>query len=179
MKTVLKLVLASLLFGGSVANAALVNFSLEGTVDLADSGNVFGLSSGNTVFASGTFDDSVLPGTGEVTIALDAVGNSLLLEIGTQTFTEMDDSYYGTGFPNLVFTDGIFTSLNFIGQVEAFGFFDSNLGFFEGEDDAFNLITGYWNTSSFTVTPVPVPAAVWLFGSGLLGLVGVARRKTA
>ena len=24
---------------------------------------------------------------------------------------------------------------------------------------------------------VPVPAAVWLFGSGLLGLVGMARRK--
>lgn len=29
----------------------------------------------------------------------------------------------------------------------------------------------------FDVTPVPVPAAVWLFGSGLLGLVAVARRK--
>ena len=27
--------------------------------------------------------------------------------------------------------------------------------------------------------PVPVPAAVWLFGSGLLGLVGVARSKKA
>jgi len=26
-------------------------------------------------------------------------------------------------------------------------------------------------------TVVPVPAAVWLFGSGLLGLVGIARRK--
>jgi len=26
-------------------------------------------------------------------------------------------------------------------------------------------------------TAVPVPAAVWLFGSGLLGLVGVARRR--
>ena len=26
-------------------------------------------------------------------------------------------------------------------------------------------------------TVVPVPAAVWLFGSGLLGLIGVARRK--
>lgn len=26
-------------------------------------------------------------------------------------------------------------------------------------------------------SPVPVPAAVWLFGSGLLGMVGVARRK--
>lgn len=28
-----------------------------------------------------------------------------------------------------------------------------------------------------TVSAVPVPAAVWLFGSGLLGLLGVARRR--
>lgn len=28
-----------------------------------------------------------------------------------------------------------------------------------------------------TVAVVPVPAAVWLFGSGLLGLVGIARRR--
>jgi len=27
------------------------------------------------------------------------------------------------------------------------------------------------------VAAVPIPAAVWLFGSGLLGLIGVARRK--
>ena len=32
-------------------------------------------------------------------------------------------------------------------------------------------------THEMTVNPVPVPAAVWLFGSGLLGLMGVARRK--
>ena len=30
-----------------------------------------------------------------------------------------------------------------------------------------------------TVNAVPVPAAVWLFGSGLLGLVGIARRRKA
>jgi len=30
-----------------------------------------------------------------------------------------------------------------------------------------------------TATPVPVPAAVWLFGSGLIGLAGVARRRKA
>lgn len=28
------------------------------------------------------------------------------------------------------------------------------------------------------LAPVPVPAAVWLFGSGLLGLIGIAKRKT-
>lgn len=31
-----------------------------------------------------------------------------------------------------------------------------------------------WNNAS---SPVPIPAAMWLFGSGLLGLISVARRK--
>lgn len=34
-------------------------------------------------------------------------------------------------------------------------------------------------TFTRTVSNVPVPAAVWLFGSGLLGLIGMARRKKA
>jgi hypothetical protein len=29
------------------------------------------------------------------------------------------------------------------------------------------------------VSPIPIPAAAWLFGSGLLGLIGIARRKFA
>jgi len=36
-----------------------------------------------------------------------------------------------------------------------------------------------WAVQSGDVSAVPVPAAVWLFGSGLLGLVGVSRRKRA
>jgi hypothetical protein len=36
----------------------------------------------------------------------------------------------------------------------------------------------YFDNVSVTVeTAVPVPAAVWLFGSGLLGLIGIARRN--
>lgn len=46
---------------------------------------------------------------------------------------------------------------------------------------AFDGQTGFWHLQgTFEEAPeVPVPAAVWLFGSGLLGLVGVARRKKA
>ena len=38
---------------------------------------------------------------------------------------------------------------------------------------------GFNANFDFQVAAIPVPAAVWLFGSGLLGLVGVARRKKA
>lgn len=34
-----------------------------------------------------------------------------------------------------------------------------------------------WAVRSGDVSAVPVPAAVWLFGSGLIGLLGVARRQ--
>ncbi len=34
-----------------------------------------------------------------------------------------------------------------------------------------------WAVRSGDVSAVPVPAAVWLFGSGLIGLLGMARRK--
>jgi len=37
----------------------------------------------------------------------------------------------------------------------------------------------FLDNASLEVSAVPVPAAVWLFGSGLLGLVGVARRRKA
>ena len=33
------------------------------------------------------------------------------------------------------------------------------------------------NVSAAEISPVPVPAAAWLFGSGLVGLIGFARRK--
>ena len=36
---------------------------------------------------------------------------------------------------------------------------------------------GKYHTTGLAVTSVPVPAAVWLFGSGLVGLAGVARRR--
>jgi hypothetical protein len=47
---------------------------------------------------------------------------------------------------------------------------------FELMDGEFNLISGFVDSFG-SAEAVPVPAAVWLFGSGLLGLIGIARRK--
>lgn len=38
--------------------------------------------------------------------------------------------------------------------------------------NAYSSSAGVWSVSA-----VPVPSAVWLFGSGLIGLIGLARRK--
>jgi hypothetical protein len=59
--------------------------------------------------------------------------------------------------------------------------------------DGVGALCGWWNLGNcvadegdapyaqvdytYEVSSVPVPAAVWLFGSALLGLAGVARRK--
>lgn len=50
-----------------------------------------------------------------------------------------------------------------------------NVGFQDANDQSFNLFA--WAVRSGDVSAVPVPAAVWLFGSGLLGLLGVMRRQ--
>jgi hypothetical protein len=41
----------------------------------------------------------------------------------------------------------------------------------------FSPIPKRFDDTGFAVTTIPVPAAVWLFGSGILGLASVARRK--
>jgi len=56
---------------------------------------------------------------------------------------------------------------------------DLNTSFYECCGNGFNDHNFISGSISPVVSTVPIPAAVWLFGSGLLGLVGVARRKKA
>ena len=73
------------------------------------------------------------------------------------------------------------------------GLFDSNTSTWLGDSGAtdvsggagtafnvsFTTASGQIMGVDMTLAQVPVPAAAWLFGSGLIGLVGVARRKKA
>ena len=74
---------------------------------------------------------------------------------------------------------------SFLFAVHIAGFLDQNpldpvvdgtCGTLDANNPDCNLLTSVWVGSN---TVVPVPAAVWLFGSGLIGLIGVARRKKA
>ncbi len=161
--------------------AAIINFTVTGNVDDSfTSTNDFGLNLGDTITASGTFDDSGLTGTGAEFVSFGSGSfNSMSLDVGNSSFVETDDNNYLTGFPRLFFQDGVFDGINFNTDFSIESYFQSSgtTKTFQGEDDNFGWFGGSWDVSSYSASPVPVPAAVWLFGSGLLGLIGVARRK--
>lgn len=53
-------------------------------------------------------------------------------------------------------------------------------GIRDGYGDAFSTLSmSFSDAAGITPNIIPVPAAVWLFGSGLIGLIGIARRKKA
>jgi hypothetical protein len=85
-----------------------------------------------------------------------------------------------SGDPDLAFFPSLLSSVYWSGTEFVSGgawyfFFDGGFQFVGFKDDS----RYSWAVHAGNVSPVPVPAAVWLFGSGLLGLIGIARRKKA
>ena len=78
---------------------------------------------------------------------------------------------------NANFTLGMDWGMGYVGDSNAtlISSPDTYLIVFDGYDAQENPISG--NTLAVDLAPIPVPAAVWLFGTGLIGLVAVARRK--
>jgi hypothetical protein len=115
-----------------------------------------------------TFDAKGLPGVSEV----DNFALRYLDDIGTILSDSLLQNYGGS------INDSSWTQISFdlgvvpAGAVAAFLEISQGIGPF---DSAQILI----DNVNLEVAQVPVPAAVWLFGSGLLGLIGVARRKKA
>jgi len=171
------------LFASMNANAAMVNFELTGLVDYADTGNAFSLSMGDFVFSNGRFDDSSLLGGEYETVSFGlSAGNNLVVNVGSVILDEKSDTSYTAGFPKIEFTNGKFSGINFdstgIFGLQTFAASNSYLqsfgDFVNGEDENYNLITATWQLESYTV--VPLPAAFWLFGIGLLSLFGMNKR---
>ena len=168
-----------MLLGAGGAHAALVNFSVTGVIDGSDVPGPYGLGVGDIVTASGSFEDSAIS-TSPYTVYFDLShpGNTMSIAAGSLSLDETQDANYSAGgSPRLEFdSGGNLIGVNFYwGAVDGSSFDSGVLGFIVNDPNY--LATGSWNASSFTTTPVPVPAAMWLFGSGLLGLAGAIRRR--
>lgn len=156
--------------------AAIVNFTLMGGITYADTANEFTLSMGDTIYASGQLDDSLIT-DGEIYIDFSTLYNNMGIRVGNRLYTDELDILGGA---HIYFVDGVFDGLDYaaldysydswgyLGQIDSAG---NALPDFTG-----NGIEGNWNASSFTMTAVPVPAALWLFISGL-GLFGMLYKK--
>jgi hypothetical protein len=131
---------------------------------------------GESITATGTFTadlGTIGNETGTVLFATGS-GNTMSIDLNGTFLFATNDSGYGTGIgPSLTFASGSLFDFDF--QKPASPAFNSSFLSF----DDFDSMYGEWTNLSLTVVPtvVPVPAAVWLFGSGLLGLAGMARRK--
>ena len=68
-------------------------------------------------------------------------------------------------------------STDAVGGTAASNAADGIMGLPMPQNGPFAGFNANFNANLAPVSTVPVPAAVWLFGSGLLGLVGIARRK--
>ena len=111
-------------------------------------------------------------GTGSVTADIDAAGNV--------TFGSLD--FAGTfGGQNFFLAPDVLSTANTTATDLGggnYGVIVTYISTINNPASPFNGFQANWRLEGVMST-VPVPAAVWLFGSGLLGLVGVARRRAA
>ena len=115
------------------------------------------------------FDAKTIPASSE-TFDLQS---SSLVTIGFGNFSGLSlssDTIIGTLTFNAVGAPGSSTLINLSDSLKWDGYFDAV---------SFNQIPVTYTGVTANVSAVPLPAAAWLFGSGLLGLLGLARRKAA
>jgi len=123
------------------------------------------------------FDDSNL--------ALDP--NLGFLELDKDGFDRVTFTELGSGDWSITGDKGSFvlsdSSAFIIGVSPAFAWFGDDGIDVANSSPAANVYSLFFANGNVSltlvdVTPVPVPAAVWLMGSGLLSLAGVARRRS-
>jgi len=179
------LLLAVLTMFGS-ASALAVTFPALELNPVAVTGNNTGLTMSGTVpYILSDPTTMLVDLNPDLTFSLtsDTAGaGSLLVDGGlalSATFSDLMITSLGSGTvvwsANLSYTGGSLAGGLTAGLVE--GGFSGINGFSMGQSLLGENFSGMGGLGKLgAVSAVPVPAAVWLFGSGLLGLAGIARR---
>ncbi len=155
--------------GGSydpVSGAFNVNIDLFLNSDLTGAAGT-AVGSGNLTASAFNGDDGGLIGT--ITWTFDATAQANGLP-NTSTMEFVDQFY--------ALTDASHVANSLVSPFMTLWGSDCGLNLNQGS--CLNFIPGQVNGLGvdFVVEFVPVPAAVWLFGSGLIALVGISRRKS-
>ena len=149
--------------GMTTAQAAVEDYTyydITGLVTFADDPNLWGLTTGQEIQASvSIFGDATADGTYSVAFMYIDLGGG----------TSLNQADFASSGISLTLTGGALTDFAFFNDAYTF---ESN--FTQFSDGIEGTATGDW--TSIQQTAVPIPAAVWLFGSGL-GLLGWIRRK--
>jgi hypothetical protein len=166
-KTVKSAMVCGLLFFiTSSAQAALTGYSYTGTLDS-------GLFVGEAFNGQFTFDDAGLASSGFQSLSL----SSFALNFHNSSFNAGNADFT----PTVDFQDGTFLGLSYTNSL-----FDPSFslvsGFASSLDAYFaytpiNGSSGSGSLNFTSLTAVPLPAAVWLFGSVLAGFGAINRRK--
>ncbi len=135
------------------------------------------LNPAGTATATGNFNLNAFNGhdgglLGTLTWDFSNAINSTLQNLATATISFIDVNYVtsSAGY-NANSTAG-----NALTLWGAEGQYDANTGMFDTNTTTIGMdMVALFNTN---ISAVPVPAAMWLFGSGLLMLAGVTRRKS-
>lgn len=188
MKKLINIIAVSLLviFTAGGADAAMITQDLSGEITFAAQDNVFGVALGDGLSWTMTYDLKDLdPGYNTIIIGKEA-DYQLRVTVGSRTFLETEDNMYGStpwSGPIVMFDDdNNLSGINFLidDYTNSYRFKssgDSSFDIYEiidGFRDGEKLVSG---TLSFEPAPVPVPAAFWLLGSGVVGLVGIRPRR--
>ena len=110
------------------------------------------------------------------TLSLEVRVDSSWQTIYTETLSSGGDTFISDWFVPTSFTAGTVDGIRFTSTLTS-SINQTWHGWVSA--DSQGTPPAVWTGNPVTFNFVPIPPAVWLFGSGLLGLVGIARRKKA